>query len=605
MIHLLLHVIVVMGMVSSVQNFRASRLLRGRVSKPFLATDDSALNTNADSKLTDRDEDLRKMSMRELLKKANEEDSDWLRNLLGDTLNVLLDDDNDKEDNINNAGDDSDFSSESDADMDSVANIHRSTNGFADIPTNSLSTDSGSATEEGSKTPRDGSSNSNSLPSSINDDLLSLGYSIDEIIILRPKVVDLIIQNQVYRPSEAIPSAWLMRDTSRGEKAAIDATKVNRIAVAAKQKDVDYLSRDSTKRDLQSGSSDSIGTVFKWKAPSAERSAYSNPIDDPVRSLDDRSMTGGGPKVFNRTPLADELEDDEEISFWPSAEEFKGLLLEESRFRMEVTGGWMTPLLREENRWRFRLYESWLTFLDEGFGDTFDVLFDSNDEDEYDEGGGGEINGSPRRRDGAASSPSSSGVKLSSDSNGAKRRIRSNIDEANSSPAAAVSTGRDRVVDSDQVAGIGIGAESRKTSAISKRASDYESYIEEIQRRNKAFYRSVRQNTVSKTIDRQSQDEDSLIGFDDNAKRPESLIPSADTRSVDRRKRSGSPTGSTGDKTSSKMQRPLNDSEDDDNKPLDELDAAAEEAWRISRERRYMGEYPPRASTRRPDESSL
>lgn len=613
MIHLLLHVILVMGMVNSVQNFRASRLLRVRVFKPALATDDAALNTNNDSKLTDRDEDLRKMSMRELMQKANEEDSDWLRNLLGDTLDILLDDDNnnyynDKESNINSAGIDSDSSFETDVNMDSDENYadnYRSTSRYAEVPTNSLPADSGGAAEDDSKTLRD--DNSNSLPSSTNDDLLSLGYSIDEIVTLRPKVVDLILQSQVYRPLGGIPSAWLMRDTSRGEKAASDATKVGRIAVATKQKDVDYSSRDSTKRDPKSGSSDSIGTVFKWKAPSPERSTYSNPIDDPVKAFDDRSMVGGGPKVFNRRPLVDEQEDEEEISFWPSAEEFKDLLLEESRFRMEVTGGWVTPLLREENRWRFRLYESWLTFLDEGFGDTFDVLFDSNDEDEYnDEEGTVEFNGSPRRRNAAASSPSISDEQLSSDSNGAKRRIRNrnNIDEANSSPAATVTAGRDRVVDSDRMSGI--GAESRKTSANSKRASDYESYIEEIQRQNKAFYRSVRQNSVSKkTLDRQSQDEDdSLVGFNDNAKRPDSSIPSADnTTSSERRKRSSLPTSR--DKTSSKMQRPLDDSEDDDDKPIDELDAAAEEAWRISRERRYMGEYPLNASTRKPDESNL
>ena len=605
-----------MGMVNSLQNFRASRLLRVRVFKTALATDDAALNTNADSKLTDRDEDLRKMSMRELLQKANEEDSDWLRNLLGDTLDVLLDDDNnndnDKESNINSAGVDSDSSFETDVNMDSddnYTNYYRSTSRHAEVPMNSLPADSGGAAEDDSKTLRD--DNSNSLPSSINDDLLSLGYSIDEIITLRPKVVDLILQSQVYRPLGGIPSAWLMRDTSRGEKAASDATKVGRISAATKQKDVDYSSRDSTKRDPMSGSSDSIGTVFKWKAPSSERSTYSNPIDDPVRASDDRSMVGGGSKVFNRSPLVDELEDEEEISFWPSAEEFKDLLLEESRFRMEVTGGWVTPLLREENRWRFRLYESWLTFLDEGFGDTFDVLFDSNDEEEReydDEGEAVEFNRRPRRRDAATSSPSISDEWLSSDSNGAKRRIRNNIDESNSSPAATVTTGKDRVVDSDRVSGI--GAESRKTSANSKRASDYESYIEEIQRQNKAFYRSVRrQNSVSKkTLDMQSQDEDdSLIWFNDNAKRPDSSIPSTDNNpSSDRRKRSDLPTRSTRDKTSDKMQRPLGDSEDDDNKPIDELDAAAEEAWRISRERRYMGEYPLNASsTRKPDESNL
>ena len=38
------------------------------------------------------------------------------------------------------------------------------------------------------------------------------------------------------------------------------------------------------------------------------------------------------------------MDDIDAISFWPSAEEFKDLLLDESRFRVEVAGDWMAPL---------------------------------------------------------------------------------------------------------------------------------------------------------------------------------------------------------------------------------------------------------------------
>ena len=42
----------------------------------------------------------------------------------------------------------------------------------------------------------------------------------------------------------------------------------------------------------------------------------------------------------------DEDEDEEAdtgLSFWPSAEEFKDLLLDESRFRVDVAGDWLAP----------------------------------------------------------------------------------------------------------------------------------------------------------------------------------------------------------------------------------------------------------------------
>jgi len=40
----------------------------------------------------------------------------------------------------------------------------------------------------------------------------------------------------------------------------------------------------------------------------------------------------------------DDMDDIDTISFWPSAEEFKDLLLDESRFRVEVAGDWVAPL---------------------------------------------------------------------------------------------------------------------------------------------------------------------------------------------------------------------------------------------------------------------
>ena len=63
------------------------------------------------------------------------------------------------------------------------------------------------------------------------------------------------------------------------------------------------------------------------------------------------------------------------------------MLLDESRWRIDLIGDWSAPLVREETKWRYGLYRKWLQFLDEGLGDSFDVVpegFEYSEEDEED-----------------------------------------------------------------------------------------------------------------------------------------------------------------------------------------------------------------------------
>jgi hypothetical protein len=55
------------------------------------------------------------------------------------------------------------------------------------------------------------------------------------------------------------------------------------------------------------------------------------------------------------------------------------MLLDESKWRIDLIGPWSSGLVREETKWRFGVYKKWLEFLDEGLGDSFDVLPDGFD----------------------------------------------------------------------------------------------------------------------------------------------------------------------------------------------------------------------------------
>jgi hypothetical protein len=151
--------------------------------------------------------------------------------------------------------------------------------------------------------------------------LRGLGYTRVEAAALKPSIVPLIINRQVQRPQQ-IPRQWLRE---RGE---------------------------------EKFHSDEVGQEVRWTGTpltSAEKARY-HPDED---------FSGSD---------SDEEEEEEVPGLWPSPEEFKDMLLEESKLRVGVLGDWAVPLVRGESRWRLGLYEQWLQLLDRGLlGDRFDV----------------------------------------------------------------------------------------------------------------------------------------------------------------------------------------------------------------------------------------
>eukprot|EP01035_Chromulina_nebulosa_P017500 gene17500-23056_t len=81
----------------------------------------------------------------------------------------------------------------------------------------------------------------------------------------------------------------------------------------------------------------------------------------------------------------DEDSDIQPLNFWPDLNEFKDMLLDESKFRINLVGDWTTPLVKSETKWRYNIYKYWLDFLDQGVGDTFDVIEEDSDSDYQDE----------------------------------------------------------------------------------------------------------------------------------------------------------------------------------------------------------------------------
>ena len=60
---------------------------------------------------------------------------------------------------------------------------------------------------------------------------------------------------------------------------------------------------------------------------------------------------------------------DTDEEFWPDMDKFKDMLREETRWRIDATGGWAAPAVNAEASWRLRLYKWWLDSIAEGIGE--------------------------------------------------------------------------------------------------------------------------------------------------------------------------------------------------------------------------------------------
>jgi hypothetical protein len=69
--------------------------------------------------------------------------------------------------------------------------------------------------------------------------------------------------------------------------------------------------------------------------------------------------------------------------FWPDREEFRDLLVKESKWRVGLVGDWIAPLVKAEAMWRYGLYKGFLAFLDAGYADGFDTVDESFGRDQF------------------------------------------------------------------------------------------------------------------------------------------------------------------------------------------------------------------------------
>lgn len=231
--------------------------------------------------------------------------------------------------------------------------------------------------------------------------LLALGYSIDECAMLKKAVIAQVIKNSVRRPLGDIPLVWF-------EKKYVESSAQNPTVPVAKVVSKKYRAKSEPSSTMQGEQvdhnarlRDNTGTskTFSWKGTGSKvadatftdiGAAATEPVVRGQNEID----TSGEPSL---APA-----DDSELSFLPSAEEFRSMLMEESRFRMRSVGGWIAPLLRIENKLRTKLYEGFLYFLDNGVGDVVDKAFALLDglerEDDYLPGERGEGDGSSSRK---------------------------------------------------------------------------------------------------------------------------------------------------------------------------------------------------------------
>eukprot|EP01036_Dinobryon_divergens_P032347 gene32347-41911_t len=115
--------------------------------------------------------------------------------------------------------------------------------------------------------------------------------------------------------------------------------------------------------DSKEDEGDEVGSAVRWRRSAA-------PSQDERKEAIAAAVTRDVKRRF-----------DSPVSSRPTTQEFKDLLLDESRMRVEIVGDWMTPYVKEETKWRYRMYKDWLRFLEDGFGDAFDVVEDAFEEE--------------------------------------------------------------------------------------------------------------------------------------------------------------------------------------------------------------------------------
>lgn len=300
--------------------------------------------------------------------------------------------------------------------------------------------------------------------------LYRLGYKDADIALIKPKVLQVILESGLSLPSRGIPERWLIESDSDSAPAITDSGDAPIESGSASVSDSDgaenglkeeklvpeqlYTSLRSERRAdspspeprpgvpvrrIRERDVAGEGEGFSWKGgedkPKGRKTStqFEGPLSRPTnrdaarsrRLAPGRERRGRGGEGGDRSRgrnLYDGFEDEDDYDyvddsspeiggegdelmrlgvttanpFWPSQDEFQDMLLQESLWRINIIGKWVTPFVKAEAKWRNRLYEDFMYVLDEGLGDGFDTVageafgaddeyYDDGYDDEYDD----------------------------------------------------------------------------------------------------------------------------------------------------------------------------------------------------------------------------
>jgi hypothetical protein len=264
--------------------------------------------------------------------------------------------------------------------------------------------------------------------------LYALGYDDALIAEIKPKVLDIIVQRQLARPSRGVPDRWLIGSTSSAD--ASDRSAYPSPSPSVLPRRGGYRLEENDRRRMKVSSSgglseiddrDEGGEGFAWRGGSGQpqqprqSTEYAGPLSLPTNNIPGRTARGSRSKLragdrerYDRNRVEEEERRGEkgeyEIGgagddlinlgvttanpFWPTVEEFQDMLLQESMWRINLIGKWCTPAVKSETKWRNNLYRDFMYFLDEGLGDGFDTVeeetfgvgeYDDSYDDDYDD----------------------------------------------------------------------------------------------------------------------------------------------------------------------------------------------------------------------------
>ena len=271
-------------------------------------------------------------------------------------------------------------------------------------------------------------------PSSDYEAFEILGYSKDEVTKLKDSIKEVILSRNTVRPRRGIPPEWCESGDgnfvgdSGSDNDKKSATKSSGDIGSENAEDGNkqfpktsyYVEREIDARDVKGaiGRTPSRSYISDQKTEGI-RDSYDDERRKRMRRFEDSRDTGrrqrdGGKGMRNmddkdnrrsNTVMSDDsgeafswrgtppttvemqnridsyeedvMENDDLLSqppnFFPDKEEFKDLLIEESKARIQVTGDWMKPLVQAEAKWRYNLYKSFLSFVGNDLGEGFDV----------------------------------------------------------------------------------------------------------------------------------------------------------------------------------------------------------------------------------------